>query len=487
MPPLVETWQYGDPGRPYVPEPPQHAAHQAYDAKELLYGGAAGGGKTEFLIAAAVFLALRIPGSASIIFRRTFPDLKRTIIPRMLAKIPKTVATYHHTDHTWTFKNGSTIELAYLRKETDVLNYQGAEYQLIIFDELTQFTEFQFDYMATRARAAGAVLALMQAAGVSSRIIGTTNPGGPGHHWVKARFVDPAPWGATFTVPPTKDQPKPRTRRFIPAKLADNPHMDPSYEDTLDAIPDPDLRRALRDGDWDVLQGVRFKQWRRALHVVDAGMIDLPLVDYPRIVAVDWGIDAPWCALWMGLLPDGLVYVYRELYQAGLTSEEQCRAILAAEAEGERAEGRPLPLIMDPAMWARQHTSGSEKPLDPDTPPPGSVAATYRRFFGPSMRKANNSRIDGWAAIDELLRVRRDGLPRLLVSELCPNLIRTLPALPRSTKRPEDVDTDAEDHAPDALRYGVMELAGGGKRRVTTTVTRRAAPPVTGSLASTAF
>ncbi|WP_020393494.1 hypothetical protein, partial [Kribbella catacumbae] len=258
------------------------------------------------------------------------------------------------------------------------------------------------------------------------------------------------------------DEPRPGTRVFIPASLADNPHLDDSYLDRLGSL-DEMLRRALRDGDWDILEGVRFTNWRRSIHVIEPETLPIPLGGVTKAVGVDYGLSAPFAALWGARLSDGLIVIYRELYLAGLTPREQAIAIKEAEMPGERAPNRRVPVALDPSTWARTaHTTKSVKPIDPDEPPPGSIAEAYRKRLGHAVRKANNDRLAGAALLDDKLKVRADGLPRILVYSTCTNLIRTLPALPRANTNPEDVDTNAEDHAYDALRYLLMEMEGRG-------------------------
>jgi hypothetical protein len=446
---------------PYSPTARQEIAHSAF-ADELLYGGAAGGGKSRWLRAEVLATLLRFPGSAGVIFRRTFADLSRADghILSLQEEIPTSVGRYNAGEHAWTFHNGSRLELAHLQRDADVLKYQGAAYSVIAFDELTQFNEFQYRYMLSRLRVSGSVRDAMAEAGWRPRMLAAANPGGPGHAWVKARFIDPAPPEMLWRPAAAPEEPNPGTRIFIPAKLSDNPHLDASYGDRLASLGE-DERRALRDGDWDVFAGQRFAAWRRATHVIDPEQLPIPLGGVPRAVGVDYGLDAPFCALWGALLGDGLVVVYRELYAPGLTAGEQADALLAAEQPGERdpASGRPIPVALDPASWARSPLVKAPGPSLGDLPPPGSIAGEYRARVGNALVKANNDRLAGVQIIADRLRVRPDGVPRLLVYSTCTNLLRTLPFLPRSPFNPEDVDTRAEDHAYDALRYLLMRLA----------------------------
>lgn len=428
----------------YTPTPRQRLAHRTY-VDELLYGGAAGGGKSEWVRGENIRFLLDVPGARAVIFRRSFPDLRRAMIPPLLERIPRSLARYNKSDHTWTFVNGSVLELAYLQSDMDVANYQGAEYQLCSFDELTQFTEYQYRYLLSRLRMAGPVKDRMEALNYRPRMLATANPGGIGHAWVKARWIDPAPPGRSFRRE-DGDGNKSSVRCFIPARVADNPHLDPAYLTRLDEL-DPDTRRALRDGDWDAYAGQRFIGWRNSVHVITPEQAAdlMPAVGGVRCVGVDYGMDAPFSAHWMWRGPDDLVIVYREIYQAGLTPAEQAAAIRDSERDGERDGARRVPVVIDPSTWAR--TAHNTARGTSNQPPPGSIAEQYTKVFGPSqVVKADNDRLAGVALVADRLRVRKDGRPRLLVVNTCRNLIRTLPALPRDTKNPEDVDTKAEDH-----------------------------------------
>lgn len=464
----------------YAPHPPQKLAH-SIKVDEILYGGAAGGGKSRWLRAEMFQACMAVPGMRAIIFRRTFADLARSVIDPLLEEIPTQLGKYNRGDHMWRFNNGSVLELGHLRNEADLLKYQGAEYQLVGFEELTHFTENQYTYMQSRLRAAGKVKERMEELGLRTRTISTANPGGPGHHFVKARFVDPAPAHKVFKMAASLEDPNPGTRCYIPARVTDNPSIDTSYVDRLNALPD-NLRRALRDGDWDVLDGVRFAQWRESLHVVEPDISPMDLITYPRVVAVDYGFGAPFAALWIAKLPNGVNLVYRELYAKNLTATQQAELILKSEMPGERNEANPIPVVVDPSMWRRNEGGSGAHMGDKWAPQVGTPAHDYQRAFGQRPVPAYNARVPGWARIDELLRIHTietkatkkwesadyvedaldapQGYPHLQVYNTCRDLVRTLPALPRDKKNPEDLDTSMEDHLADALRYGCMFLAG---------------------------
>ena len=409
----------------YEPTERQALAHSII-VDELLYGGASGGGKSKWSRAEAVRLAVMVPGSRSILLRRTFPQLERSVVEPFRMEISRGMAGYHESKHIWKFQNGSIIELGHMQNENDYLNYLSAEYTLAIFEELTQFTEKQYRGILGRLRAAGAVAERMAELGLRPRAISTTNPSGIGHAWVKRRFVDPGIRFRPWQPGPSEDDENPGTRCYIPARLDDNPHMDPGYSKQLDRL-DPVMRRAFRDGDWDILEGARFPQFRRDVHVVDPEQLPIPIVGFPRAVAVDYGISHHFAALWGTRLGDGLIVIYRELYEKDLTAQQQAEKVRDAEAEGERTPTRPIPIVLDPATWARTVIYG-HRSLDPTMPAVGSAAWFFRNTLGPAVKKARNDGLAGWALVDEHLRVRIDGLPRILIHSNCVNLIRVIPS-----------------------------------------------------------
>jgi len=462
-PTAAAEWTY-----PYEPLPKQLQAHQM-DVDELLYGGAAGGGKSEFLLADAVMFALLVPRSKSILFRTSLPEIEQELEPRLRERVPESIGRYNGAKHVMRFFNGSTLRFAYLERPGDVYRYTGAEYQRIYFDEATTFDPSNYTFMKSRLRAAGSVLARMEELGLRPAIKSTTNPGGRGHVFFKERFVDPAPPGTVL-----EDTETGLTRAFIASSATDNPHLNRSYHSFLSAL-DPQLRKALRDGDWNLLDGVRFSQWRELAHVVTPEEYPIDLTGVPRVVGVDYGVADPYAAVWCALMPDGTVVVYREAGGTDMTASEQAEAILQAEGPEERAPGRPLPVVADRSMWNRTGRSGAKR-ADSDVPDRGSIAWEYYERFGRDLRRSVSDRKAGWALIDELLRLRPCdgscgddeclGHPRLVVYNTCRNLIKDLPSLPRSRRDPEDAETTGvNDHFPDALRYGLMELVARTPRR----------------------
>lgn len=482
-------WHY-----PYEAQPKQALAHRRW-AKERLYGGGAGGGKTDWLLAEVLAPIFRF-GVNGLLLRRNRGQLEAAdgITQRLIERIPPHVGRYNAGKHVWRFAHGPILQLGYLRNDGDVMQYVGGQFGVIGWDQLEEFSEWQYRRMFHPLRVREHQEAAMAAAGVEPYMVATANPGGQGHHWVKGRWIDPAPPNVVWQPNPTMDEPAPGTRCFIPALLEDNKYLGKAYERQLDSLPE-DVRAAIRHGDWDALSGSRFgRLWKRAIHVVDPEEVPIPTgAGIARAAGVDYGLEAPWCALWGAKLGDGLVVVYRELYEAGLTSSEQAEAMRAAEAPGERIAGRPLPTFADPSMWQRRHDKKVPKgQLGTKGPPPGSIAHAYYAA-GVPIQKADNDRLSGTALMADKLRVRADGWPRLVVYSTCLNLIRTLPGLPRDKANPELYGGD-EDHAADALRYllkGLEPLVppaayGGGAGRPRPPQPGRPAPRDTGLESETA-
>lgn len=384
---------------------------------EVLYGGAAGGGKTDALLILAAIRCTHVPGAHVLYLRRAFPDLEMSAIRRSQELFAGAGPVYDASRHRWRWPNGSTLQFGYLEHDADVYRYQSAEFDLILFDELTQFSEFQYLYMLSRNRSTrpGAV-PMMRAA---------TNPGGIGHAWVRKRFIDDSSPG----------------RRFIPARLEDNPHLaeaDPGYVARLEQLPEAQ-KRALRDGDWDVFAGQYFAEWRHEKHVIEP--FEIP-PGYERWRSLDWGFAKPYAYYEYAEDWDGVVYVTREVYGC-IEPDVGVRETPAEMAEKVlRPDGEPVFVpgvgYADPAIFARGQDGGK------------SVAEQFRDV-GLHWHPASNDRLNGWAEVHRRLK---DGT--LKVFSTCHHLIRTLPILVHDDRKPEDLDTTQEDHAADSLRYGLM-------------------------------
>lgn len=282
----------------WLPQPKQElATRKASETAETLYGGAAGGGKSEWLLHYVLDQMLAHPFNRGAIFRRVFPSLERTLIPRSKQMYPKHGGIYNAVKHSWTFPNGSVLEMGSLQHEDSVLEHQGAEYGIVAFEEVTEFAETQVEYMIGRLRAPGP--------GIRPHLVATANPGGRGHRWVKRRWVKPKDGDFRTTLPPvpyqiwqptaTKNQPNPGNRVFIPATLEDNPILearDPGYRDRLRALAGNNvaLAKAMENGDWDAIDAVEGALWSQLY--LDAGRISLgrfkqDITVVRRLIAVD--------------------------------------------------------------------------------------------------------------------------------------------------------------------------------------------------------
>lgn len=411
---------------------------------EVLFGGAAGGGKSFGQLVDALLFALKYPRSHQLILRRTLPELEHSLIMNALLLYPASAGKYNSGTGKWVFKNGSIIEFGYCRAETDVLRYQGAEYDVVRFDELTHFTESQYTYLLSRVRGTN---------GYPKQIKSSTNPGGIGHAWVKRRFIDGCTPGAEQTTDyGTK-------RLFIPSFVQDNKFLmkaDSAYISRLNQLPENE-RRALLYGDWEIFDGQVFTEWRnnrsgyltrRNSHVI--APFDIPK-EWRRFRAFDFGYSKPFAVSWYAVDYDGRAYNYRELYgctgkaDVGVrwTAQRIADKILEFEHE-ERERGCSITGIADPAIW---NATGSSE---------GSIADMMERR-GVYFEKGKNDRLAGKMQVHYRLAFDGEGLPMIyFFDKKCPGMIRTLPALRYDEQNPEDVDTRQEDHLYDALKYFLM-------------------------------
>lgn len=395
---------------------------------DVLYGGAAGGGKSYAMLVDPLRYA-HIKDHRALILRKTLGEL-RELIDKSRELYPAAFpgARYKETEKIWIFPSGAKLEFGYLEKDADVYRYQGQAFSFIGFDEITHLaTEFPWNYLASRLRTTNP--------DITPYMRATANPGGVGHAWVKKRYVTPAPPNTSFVGDDGL------SRRFIPAKLKDNPylHLDGRYEKMLESLPEVHRRRLL-EGDWDVSEGAAFPEFNREDHVI--APFDIPL-EWNRIKAIDYGYSSPSAVLWGAVDPeDGTVIIYRELYQKGLTGEDLGREITLRE----KSEYKSISGVLDGAAWNRTGYSG---------PTIGEQLCSGR--YGHKLRPADKNRLGGKVQIHEYLKKDRNtGRPKLLIFATCPNLIRELSSIPVSDKNAEDVDTHVDDHAYDALRYLLM-------------------------------
>lgn len=386
---------------------------------EVLFGGAAGGGKSYGQTVDALLFALKYRGSRQLILRRTFSELDKSLIRTSLALYPKDIYSFNSSSHTGKFKNGSCIDFGYCATENDVYQYQSAEYDCIRFDELTHFTEAQYVYLISRVRGAN---------GYPKQIKSSTNPGGVGHGWVKRRFVDASPPGVSFIGEDGMG------RIFIPSLLDDNAFLsrsDPKYKERLQALPERE-RRALLYGDWNIFEGQYFTEFNTGAHV--CAPFEIPW-SWRKYRTVDYGLDRLVC-LWIAISPDGVAYVFREYCESNLPISDSAKAICERTPRNEDIYATLAP----PDLFARTQETGRTK---------AGIFAEH----GVTFTRTSNDRETGWLAIKELLIDRGSG-PRLKIFSFCTELIRCLPALIIDKLKPSDCMTEPHEitHAPDALR-----------------------------------
>lgn len=407
---------------------------------DILYGGAAGGGKSYALLMDAIRYAGHKSHKA-LLLRRTLKELEELMdISRELYPLAYPGAVWKETKKTWEFPSGAKLFFGYLEKDGDVYQYQGKSYNWIGFDELTQLpTQFPWDYLRSRCRSTDPFLrdkCVMRA---------TANPGGVGHDWVKAMYITPAAPNVTHWVKFVDSNGKVHkiSRKFIPAKLSDNPTLAEGgeYETMLLSLGDPILVQRLLEGDWDVVEGAAFPEFDPKIHLI--APFPIP-PNWERVKGIDYGYRAPSCCLWGAINPeDGTLIIYRELYEKGLTGIELGRRISEMEAD----EGFIISGVLDGASWNQTGTTG----------PTVGEELTSVQGGRHKLRRADKNRIAGKIQIHERLRLDPHfKRPKIQFFHTCANVVRQIQSIPLDPNNREDVDTKAEDHAYDALRYLVM-------------------------------
>ena len=415
--------------------------------REVLYGGAAGGGKSYAMLADPIRF-MGHPAFSGLLLRHTNEEL-RELVWKSQELYPKIWPGIKWSERKmqWTAPSGARLWFSYLDRDDDVLRYQGQAFSWIGFDELTQWhTPFAWNYMRSRLRSTATDLPVYMRA--------TTNPGGPGHAWVKKMFIDPAKAGQAFDATDidtgkTLAFPKGHKRegeplfkrRFIPAFLTDNPHLAEAgdYEAMLLSLPEMQ-RKQLLEGSWDIAEGAAFTEFDRSKHVVEP--FDIPH-NWVKFRACDYGYGSWTGVIWFAVAPDEQLIVYRELYVTKVLATDLADMIL----EVEQNDGNIRYGVLDSSLW---HKRG-------DTGPSLAEQMIMRGCrWRPSDRSAG-SRVAGKNEIHRRLQDDEfTGNPRMVIFDNCTNLIAQLPIIPLDKKNPEDIDTKAEDHLYDALRYGIM-------------------------------
>lgn len=433
------------------------------DATEILYGGAAGAGKSMLMRAVGIALTFDIPNLQVYLFRRTYPDLIANhmngsgSLPELLGPFIQTgQCKLNLTRNEIEWVNGAKIHLCHCQHEQDVLKYQGAEIHVLLIDELTHFTEYQYRFLRNRVRLGGLVVPEQWRSRLPLILTGS-NPGGLGHQWVKRTFIDMA---APMEIRRMEPEEGGMLRQFIPARLEDNPTLtanDPGYEDRLSGLGSESLVRAMREGDWNITAGAAFEKLSSNKHSIRPFLIPN---HWTKFTSIDWGTAKPYAHGWFAVndeevvikgregapsiyIPPNSIIMYRELYGWNGKPDEGCReeswqvAKKIKELESEKIDYR----IGDSAMWAEH-----------DGP---SVAENFYKH-GISMEQSRKDRTANYLEMRN--RIDPDeGLPGFFVFETCHHFWRTVPDLQLDERQPEKgPDTSQEDHVYDMVAYALV-------------------------------
>lgn len=433
----------------FCPHPGPQTAFIECPIFEVVYGGARGGGKTyaclgEFAIHSQEYG----PNAKGIFLRRTREALKDAI--REAKQLYRGVATWRSTVKEFHFKSGAVLVFNYLDRDEDADNYQGHQYTRVYIEELSQFPD-----PAPVQKMFGT---LRSASGVPCQFRASCNPGGSGHNWVKARYVDNGPYNITT------DEDTGMQRVFIPAKVDDNPTLlanDPEYVKRLHLVGSPELVRAWLEGDWSIIDGAFFTEFTQKDHVIPHAAFEEALnPDWKFFMAGDWGSASPFSIGWYAIVPDvcyidgkkiprGAIIRFREYY--GCKKGAHNKGLkMTAEAVGReikrRTNERLLYGVMDPSAFKQDGgPSIAERML--------RVGARFRH--ADNRRIARKGAIGGWDMCRYRL-VGEHGTPMFYVTDRNPHFIRTIPVIQHDKTNMEDLDTDAEDHIADEWRYAMM-------------------------------
>lgn len=400
---------------------------------EIFYGGARGGGKTDGVLGKYLLKSHRYrAGFNGVVFRKELPMLD-DVIARSHQIYKPVGAKYNEQKKTWFFPWGGRLRFRPMERLQDAEKYQGQNISDVCVEEAGQYSD---PAVIFRLHAV-----LRSAGGVPTQMILTGNPGGPGHQWLKKRFIDPFPAGMRVMKERLPGNPEEKLavkgRVFIPAKVTDNKILlqnDPGYITALHMVGSEALIRAWLDGDWNGEFGQFFKEFNPLIHVCKPFAIP---DHWERYCGLDWGYKNPWACLWFAIDEVGRIYLYQEKSGKENTPQEVGKTIMKTSGSHP-----PSFIVADTAMWNETD---------------GDSSAEKMRMDGLYLQKADKNRVQGWMRIHEYFRLAEDGRPMLQIFNTCQDIIQFLPCLIHDERNPEDVQKDsAIDHHPDAMRYFLM-------------------------------
>jgi hypothetical protein len=441
----------------WEPNEKQKTALEMRSVVELFYGGARGGGKSDYL------LVDYLNGVnewreywTGILFRQTYSQLEEIVKRARQIYLPLG-AEYHKAENCFVFPNGAEIKFRYLESDSDCENYQGHSYTWIGFDELGNYrTDYAWKTLMMCNRSANVESGWI-------RMRGTGNPGGSGHNWLKARFIEGREPCKVYHERAGEDENGnvlTTSRAFVPATLVDNTVLmkkNPNYRANLMAQPER-VRQAMLEGRWDIKGGGEFfDEFDSCRHVIAPCILR---GRWKRYYAMDWGRKRPWAIVKLAVDDDGRVVVYGELYGQGIvdgvekdnTGDRATAESVAIRAAREMASEGVTEMVADYSCW------------DNDTG--YNSVADYFSNAGIDMIKCKKTRVRGWNLVHELLdEADENGAPYLRIFVTCKYLIREMENIQCAKNNVEDCDSGQPDHALDALRYGLYsDLYNGSVR-----------------------
>jgi hypothetical protein len=432
----------------YTPQPRQNKLHEAI-CTQILYGGAAGGGKSHGLRWDAYEFCMKNPGCNAYLVRKSHPQLEANHILPLKRELPKELGSYNETKKRFDWWNGSVLQFRHCEYDRDLHDFQGWECHWLGIDEASQLNPEHIKYMKTRVRLGGWKPQDKAAQRRLPRCVMTSNPGGPSHHYLKELFIDRALPETVFYDEEMRNPSNPDHKGwssiYIPAKMTDNQYLDDDYAGQFGQLPEWQAKQ-LRDGDWNVIPGAYFDCF-------NADNIIQPFTVppwWPKFRSCDWGFATPFSiGEWtmsdgsyvetpdgeVSFPEDALIRVW-EWYgnEKGNKGLRMDGSVVGSKVVLER--GRVLPGPCDPSAWRADM---------------GPSAAEKMRKSGLIFFKGDNQREAGW---QEMYSRIKDNM--LLVTSNCYDFIRTIPALEADPMNPNDVLKGGEDHVGDECRYMCM-------------------------------